>query len=276
MAILQQNINSNNARFPQPRRAGVIPNIVFPNDLMVGDRNFITKISFREYSFRSDILPDLFTGGLGDIVGNAIDGIEKIAVTAAKTFLNIDDIRSAFPPSPEIGDIILPMPKKINDNITLSWNDQSVLEHIPKLGGVAAGISTSSFMTGVTINPFVFMFFQKPNFKEFVLQWTFTPNTPMESETVNIIIERLQKASLPTKVFYGGLLKYPHVLDIEFFPEEFGQQMAFKLCAITSVQVDYSGAGTPSFFKGTNLPTVITLSLSLKEIELWDSTEIGV
>jgi hypothetical protein len=280
MAILHQNISYNNSRFPRPKTRITQPN-VFPSDLNIDGRGFYTKISFKNYNFLDDVLPDTFSGGLGGTLSGFINGIISFGSNAVKGF-GYTPGASSFTPSLEIGDIILPIPKKINDNFTFSWNDQSVLEKVAKLdptGRVAFGtsaIATSSFMTGVTINPFLFMFFQRPNFKEFVLQWTLTPNTPKESETVNKIVDSLQKASLPTKTGFGFLLKYPHVLEIKLYPQEFGDQMMFKMCAITSVQVDYTGAGSPSFFKGTNLPTVMTLSLSLKEIELWDSSEIEV
>jgi len=39
------------------------------------------------------------------------------------------------------------------------------------------------------------------------------------------------------------------------------------------VQVDYNGSGTPSFFK-SGAPTIINLTLQLKEIQLWTSEEI--
>lgn len=286
MAILYQNINNNNARFPQPKTSLPKPN-VFPNDLNVGGRNFYTKISFKNYNFLDDVLPTSFSGGFGELISSSVTSAINSAISTGRELAGKFGVKigsESFTNSTEIGDIILPLPKKINDNTLLSWNDQSVLEKVVntdvakslKFGEIASTISTTSFMSGVTINPFLFMFFQRPNFKEFVLQWTLTPNTPKESETINKIINSLQKASLPTKTGYGFLLKYPHVLQIDMYPEEFGEQMVFKMCAITSVQVDYTGAGSPSFFKDTNMPTVVTLSLSLKEIELWDSTAIEV
>jgi len=70
----------------------------------------------------------------------------------------------------------------------------------------------------------------------------------------------------------GGLyLKYPDIVRIRMLPDEMGMQ--FKNCAIISVQVDFTGAGNPSFFRGTNRPTVINLTLQLKEIQLWDQTD---
>jgi hypothetical protein len=274
MAILQQNINYNNARFPQPKRRILQP-IVFPNDLIVDrNRDFYTHISFKEYNFTGDILPGIFPGGFGDLI---IQGINFVRDFSTK---QINSLGITFKPSENIGDVLLPLPKKINDNTVLSWNDQSVLEKVAAvdptgmIGKTSAVIATSSFMGGVTINPFLFMFFQRPNFKEFVLQWTLTPNTVQESRTAISIINKLKKASLPTKTGFGFLLKYPHIVQIDLFPNELKQHLTFKPCAITAVQADYTASGAPSFFKGTKLPTVITLSLSLKEIELWDSSEI--
>jgi hypothetical protein len=274
MAILYQNINANNARFPTPKQKPIQRN-VFPNDLRTNGRDFCMYMQFKEYNF-TDMLPNTvpFGSQLANILNNNVTPFIQSNLQKLAKYFNTDISNLTLTTSQNIGPIVLPLPKSINDITTLNWSDQSVIEKIPVARGVGEFIATTSFMSGLTINPFLFMFFQRPNFKEFTFKWTLTPNTEAESRTIIKIINSCKKASLPTKTGFGFLLQYPQVVQIDIFPDELKQHMSFKPCAITSVQADYTAAGNPSFFKGTNLPTVISLTLSLKEIELWDSSEI--
>lgn len=134
-------------------------------------------------------------------------------------------------------------------------------------GGIqmAGTFSNIPGIGGKAINPFQFMMFKRPNFKEHTLQWTLAPNTPEESETLKRIINTCKKAALPNGSM-NLLMEYPDLCNVSFTPDDY----LFKLkpCAIISVQVDYTGAAGPSFFK-TGAPTVVNLTLQLKEIELW-------
>jgi hypothetical protein len=261
---------SNNARFPRPPTPtpGVVN--VFPNDLIANGRNFYTQIIFYDYSWQMQFAPSTISGVLGT-VNSVISGINTVA-----NALGISGgIRPAsVNPIVQAGSgLLLPIPKTINDNTVLTWKEDE-FGNIPGVNVLQKGISFTSFLTGQGINPFLFMFFQRPNFKEFVLKWVLTPNTPQESATILNIVNTCKKASLPTRVVGGLELRYPLIAYITLYPDALQQHLRFKPCALVSVQADYTGAGTPSFFKGTNLPTVVTLSLSLKEIQLWDSSDI--
>ena len=91
------------------------------------------------------------------------------------------------------------------------------------------------------------------------------------SNTLLDIIKECKKAALPSIGSAWGLQKYPKIALVSLKPEKY----LFKLkpCAIISVQVDYNGSGTPSFFKN-GAPTIINLTMQLKEIQLWTSEEI--
>ena len=73
------------------------------------------------------------------------------------------------------GSVILPIPKKINDATTLTWNEESLLSKALSLAdptGIAtatvSGLQALSPLTGYALNPFLFMQFQRQNFKDFV------------------------------------------------------------------------------------------------------------
>ena len=63
-------------------------------------------------------------------------------------------------------------------------------------------------------------------------------------------------------------MNYPKVALVSFKPANY--LFTIKPCAIISVAVDYTGANGPSFFKN-GAPTVVNLSLQLKEMQLRDA-----
>jgi hypothetical protein len=109
------------------------------------------------------------------------------------------------------------------------------------------------------------MMFKRPNFKEYTFSWILAPNTREDSDNLKDIINKCKKSALPsTGSLGGGLMKYPDIAMVRFRPDDY----LFKLkpCAILGVQVDYTGAG-PSFFK-SGAPTIVTLTMQLKELQL--------
>ena len=111
------------------------------------------------------------------------------------------------------------------------------------------------------------MLYKSPNFKEYRFDWTLTPNTPQESQTLKAIITYLKVNSLPSAPPGALMMKFPLIALIRFYPDNVFEELNLKPCAITSVSVDYTGAGMPSFFVDGS-PTTVNLSIALKEIEI--------
>ena len=231
--------------FPQPPGRNQKTNDTFPNDLEQSNRKFFTKLTFSEYNYS-------FTGGAGAIMlGNSVT---------------------------------LPFPRRLNDSEVMIWEEwsgtaaagsalQAVGQFVPAAGMVgqaasqlASGLDMYGTFSGQSVNPFQFMMFKRPNFKEHTLQWSLAPNTEQESETLKRIINTCKRAALPSGGRTDLMMRYPNICNVSFTPDDY--LFKIKPCAIVSVQVDYTGAGMPSFFK-TGAPTIVNLSLQLKEIELW-------
>lgn len=251
--------------FPQPpgRNTGGSGDS-FPSDLNVSGREFYTQISFADYSF---------AGATG--IGGAI------------TFG---------------GAIKLPMPRKISEAENILWEEKSLTNSAgqglqsagqigsminSKLGNVlgGAGNITGPAVAGVdmlgmfgeipgvtggaAVNPFMFMMFKRPGFKEYTFHWTLAPNNQKDSDNLKNIIKQCKKAAVPQGyAAMGGLMKYPQIAMVKFNPDNY----LFKLkpCAIMSVNIDYTGANGPSFFKN-GAPTIVNFSLQLKEMQLRDA-----
>lgn len=240
--------------FPTPRTP--MYSDAFPEDLIQNNRNYYTNITIMEYGF----------GQQGWGVGESGSSIG--------------------------GSIKLPIPKRINDVETAVWAEASATQMgsqilSQKFGGMVASAlgAAASFggaiaPTGIAANPFQFMMYQRPAYKEYQFSWILTPSSENESSKLNTIINKLKYAALPSQNSFAGgigsqgaLLSYPSTVQISFNPDKY----LFKLkpCAITSVIVDYTAAGVPSFFKNTHAPTFVSLTLNLKEIQLQTKDNYG-
>lgn len=246
--------NTKNSNIPKKPSASYV-NHTFPGDLLSTGRNFCTQIQFIKY-----------------------DGLSMTALSNMSSGLGLVPT----------GGITLPLPKAINETQTISWEAASaasqaasIASSISNIGGgtrlgqvVAKFTSAASTIaegqagvSGRRPSPFLWMLFKQPNFKEHQLMWTFTPNNEKESNTLVEIINTFKKNSLPGTEAFGTILTYPNIAIIKFFPDD-NYTFKFKPCAVMYVNVDYSGGGTPSFFKN-GAPTIVNLTVTLKEIELW-------
>jgi hypothetical protein len=170
------------------------------------------------------------------------------------------------------GQVKLPLPKRLNDNQAIIWEEFSLTSMALSFAGnyVSTAVSIGSVATQTALNPFMFMQFKRPTFKEHLLQWTLAPNNQKESDKLKKIITTLKKASLPSTGGFGGaLMKYPALANVQFNPGSWLYRL--KPCAITGVQIDYTGAGL-SFFN-SKAPTIVNISLQLKETKLWKSDD---
>lgn len=232
--------------FPTKRITDAPRTLTFPRDLVTTDRNFYTAIQFVDYSY------NLAYGATSQAVAN---------------------IRPQ---------VILPIPRKVNDTQTVVWEAESftsaaasaaasiqqTVGRLTALASAAAVRGPVEAVTGFTVNPFLWMLFKQPGFKEYNLTWTLSPSNESESNDVRNIINYLKENMLPEKAFAGVFYNYPNIALIKFYPDD-RFLFRFKPCAVLSVAVDYTAGGSPSFFKKTKAPTLINISMLVKEIDLW-------
>ena len=237
----------------------------FPNDLVSDGRQFCMDIQFMDYD------PSLTTVGL-------------FATSLAPYFPS-----AAYKPS---GGITLPIPKKLNDIQTVVWQATSATQVGTTVASLAAGfagrlggltgaaanlVGTGADLVGalvpggLAVNPHLFMLFQSPTFKEYTLSWSLAPKNEQESLTLAKIIDYFKFNMLPAKagggdLTSGMLLNYPSIAMIKMYPNDLFT-FRFKPCAVKSVQVDYTGSGSPSFFKRTGAPTMVNFTILIQEIQ---------
>jgi hypothetical protein len=223
--------------------------MTFPKDLNNGSRQFYTQISFVQYNSPLNTVQN----GEGSIMGSTVT---------------------------------LPIPRRLNDNEVIIWEEFSGKDDVMsaaragasmiggKTSAVVAGLESLgpylSMLTGTQINPFQFMMFKRPMFKEHTFTWTLAPNSQEESDSLNDIIKECKRAALPPSIS-GFVIDYPKLAMVSFKPS--GYLYRLKPCVIVAVQVDYTAAGQPSFFK-SGAPTIVNLTLQLKEYQLQSAQDI--
>jgi hypothetical protein len=138
---------------------------------------------------------------------------------------------------------------------------------------VKVGIRGFGASTGLAINPFLTVMFERPNLRTHNFSWKLTPRSIQESESLLNIISAFKSAMLPGLVKGAGnvLLTYPYVLSIHFNNDMLNNMYMFKTSVIESFNIDYAASGSPSFFRAKTTkqqsPTTVSITLNLKEIE---------
>ena len=267
MALAPRSINYKPPNFPPPldrqeNESGT--RLRFPADLINGSipegRNLYTSIQFVEYNAAS----------FSSYVWKRSNGVKPN------------------------GSIKLPIPQKLNDNLVLNWSALSFMDAAVRAGtsaitgaagtvlgqnvanmgasAIQLAIQGGGIYLGQALNPLMFLQFQRPEFRQFSLSWLLTARNEKESEIIRDIIIRFKQAASPR---YGAVLMgYPDIALIRMMPDDIFGNLKFKPCVINSVQVNYTGAPVPSFFK-SGAPTVVALTINVTEMQFWFKDEIS-
>jgi hypothetical protein len=245
----------------------------FPEDLIQSNRSFYMSFSFMKYEKRSiqnspflrsegtvrlplpeglrdNLSVSYNTASLSPIVGAALDGAAGTASSGSS-----------------IGSLIA----STAANAAISGVEGFAADVL--LNRTGAGGQAIQAYLGLAVNPYQTVLFEKPEFKTHNFSWKIMPKTPRESEIARNIYRTFQYHASPgISTGPGVFFSYPSMAIVSLFPSsEFLYR--FKPCVIKSVNVNYAGAGAPSFFKRTDAPTAMTLSIQLQEIEYWTNKD---
>jgi hypothetical protein len=217
--------------------------------------------------------------GFGAMLGNAAEARDTIVK-------NNGNIIQGYNPASK-GTIKLPIPQRINDSLSFSWGEGSLKEIAGQLASASTITSNRRYIggqiikygaelygvaTGYAINPLFYQAFQNPNFRTFQFNWLLAPRTKTESVTISKIISMMKQAASPSLdgTLGGVVIKYPMIAMIKFFPNDLNRSVVLKPCIIQGISVDYTASGSPSFFAGgEGAPTIVSIGLSVKELQLW-------
>lgn len=294
MAIVTSNRTPNFPTPPRPKPSSIVS---MPSDLIADGRSYYTEIFFQDFrtakygvgSSTASALNAGFTSGtLGTVGGAAAGGIvgglaglfsgnifSAVGGAATGTFIGAQLANSGGAVSSAA--VRLPIPNKINDVLTMSWETKKAID---LLGSVVPGLSQAVQITntvgpfiGKAVNPLLYLAFNTQDFREFSFDWVLAPKNKQESDSIKFIVSLFKNSSLPTK---GYIMDYPLIAQVRMSPNNLNGHAIFKPMAITSVVANYTPNPTPSFFENTGAPTVVTLSVRFKEIELWFRNDRGI
>lgn len=258
--------------------------LTFPSDLIAGERNFYMSFKFMTYEKRAiQDQPFLRSGGTVrlPIPDNLKDNTTVTyspqdltpAVGAGLEELMSRGGLSAL--TPELGSSI----SETIQNLITSGRNVAGVAGEAITGGVAGFVAGTrpgqaiSAYSGMAVNPYQTVLFEKPEFKTHSFSWKIMPKNESESYTAKNIFRAFQFHMLPGISAGTGLFfSYPSMVIVSLFPSsEFLYR--FKPCVIKSVNVNYAAGSNPSFFKRTEAPTAMTISIQLQEIEYWTNRD---
>lgn len=248
----------------------------FPSDLIQPSaaggesRNFFMSFSFMEYEKRS-IQNSPFLRSRGTVrlpIPDALrDNLSVSYNTASLTPVVGAGLESiAGRPASEIS-------VGSTAESLLSGGTATMLQNLTGSGIARDALQAAQAYYGLAINPYQTVLFEKPEFKTHNFSWKLMPRDENESDKARNIYRTFQFHASPGVSPGPGLFfSYPSMVMVSLYPSsEFLYR--FKPCVIKSVNVNYAASGNPSFFKRTNAPTAMTLSIQLQEIEYWTNQD---
>lgn len=201
-------------------------------------------------------------------------------------------------------DIVLPLPLNLREYYAITYNDVAfdklggaaeavggIVDQYLAGGGVdlnAIGSTVTDFaqamsrnlagyisddlsglidrFTGNIVNPHVTAVFRGVALRDHNLSFRFTPQSAQESNAVRSIINYIRERMHPEKK-NEFLLNFPDEVYVSFLAD--GKEFLYPIfkCVVTGVDSNMNSDGTNAFFRGTDEPVVIDLSISLKEVE---------
>lgn len=138
---------------------------------------------------------------------------------------------------------------------------------------------------GIAPNPNPSVAFQGPVLRDFNFSWTFTPTNKADSLKIRNIINLLKRSALPSNKISGSaaILDYPKMVQVNFYPWDSQSSdkhgwtsrsiIKMKKCFMSSVNANFTPSNTPAFFHDTNEPVATSLSISMREIEYFLSSD---
>lgn len=169
------------------------------------------------------------------------------------------------------------------------------------VGRVGADLATKAFpglraslVNGLrTIaNPYLTNVFKSTGFRQFSFSYSLRAKSSNESETITRIVKLFKKAMMPEDILVSrnnasykdghtqvtGIQKLPDIFDIKFFPTTGNYRnggagndlIQIRNAVLTDMKTDYSSdTQAPTFFKDTNAPMGVNLTLTFKETTIY-------
>lgn len=157
---------------------------------------------------------------------------------------------------------------------------QNVLTKIASMAGITPdtapqGPAALSVATGMVKNPYLTAVFGGVDFRNFRFNFKFSPISLKDCQVIDDIIKEFRAGALPGYSAVPGHLAYPSefMIRYKFEGQDHPWLKKFKRAVCTSVDVKY-GQGSQWTQYRNGFPTLITLDLSFKEIQIVTAEEV--
>lgn len=174
--------------------------------------------------------------------------------------------------------------KSMTNLINAAANDPFVREYVYGNIGKMAGMDLARIglnAGGFAMNPQLQVLFAEIGFRSFQFDFTFTPYSQEETDTIKKIIYLFKYHSAPqidkNGIFEQGLyMKVPDAFKINFYYGNEENLNVHKIgeCVLENMNVDYAGSGQWSTFND-GAPNQIKLTLQFKETVIVDKNKIN-
>lgn len=134
-----------------------------------------------------------------------------------------------------------------------------------KINGILPISQTFGALTGVAKNPHTAVMFNNVNLRTFQFNWTLSPRSQRQSESLNTIITLLKRTMHPNLAVGGFALDYPNLFTLSLNNDKEGIANV-DYSFLSDMQVN----GTPNghVYYRDGYPSVIQLSLMFKEVRI--------
>ena len=193
------------------------------------------------------------------------------------------DIRASYGANWEEADISLDQLINFYSDITsgdMKTAGQTVGAYAQKTIGAAISKSIggnlgeeASIKTRILPNPAQGLLFKNVDFRTFSFNFEFYARSVKESESIRQIIKMFKWAMHPGGGA-GASWVYPNNFDIYLLSPSHRYMFNIAQSVLTSMDVDYGGAGATTFFKNTGAPVAIKMSLDFKELSVLTKEKI--
>ena len=261
-------------------------------DTTLGD----IKSSYKNGTILSSIGNGIVNGataaynGISTAISAAPDAIDNFSIsnslTSVQNFLSNAKLNFNPPLTNTVASISLYMPETVNFSYEAQYNTLSIIDAAKSasklVGAIASGLQNQAvqaalYKGGYVLNPQQQLLFESIDFREYEMEFVFTPYSAQEATTVNNIIKAFRRAAAPTIVTEaaGMFFTPPSVIQVDFkFNGNTNPNLnKIKKSVLTSVTVDYAPNGWAAMADGQ--PVQTKLSLKFREMELVDRAAVN-
>ena len=150
----------------------------------------------------------------------------------------------------------------------------AIMNMVGMVAALTPGLSDSNLakfsqsQLGVVRNPHLTTIFEGVALKSYQFEWRLSPKSEKEALMMNRMIDYIKAFMHPEIIGGGFALDYPYLATVEFVTGSSSANLPnVSDSFITGLVINSTGGGTAAFYRDGN-PVVISINMSLQEIDI--------